>query len=87
VEKVRKSRDAGRAVLMVIESEEKTDLGADHIVRTWGAAVLRPYTSVNTEAIAIGLTAEILRFARDDNEITERALVEFFTGEVEQRGG
>jgi hypothetical protein len=36
------------------------------ILRTWGAAVLRPYMST-TDGVAVEFNAEILRFAQDDN--------------------
>jgi len=37
------------------------------ILRTWGAAVLRPYDGSVKDGLAVRLTAEILRFAQDDN--------------------
>jgi hypothetical protein len=37
------------------------------ILRTWGAAVLRPYNATMADAVVARLTAEILRFAQDDS--------------------
>jgi len=39
----------------------------DGILRTWGAAVLHPYVAAMADEFSIELTAEIVRFAQDDN--------------------
>jgi hypothetical protein len=41
----------------------------DWIVRTWGAAVLRPYVTAMADEFSVELTAEILRFAQDDSAL------------------
>ena len=52
------------ARLIEIKNERETMAG--DILRTWGAAVLRPYTSVRWLEPGQRLTAEILRYPQDD---------------------
>jgi hypothetical protein len=61
------------------------------ILRTWGAAVLRPYIFLGrwrvADAIVVGLTSEVLRVAQDDRLLVKGRVVGWVAEKRRQDAG